>query len=452
MGLGKTLQCIALLDFYKETLGPMENQEKFVASDLFSTVSTSKKPLQSMVVCPSSLVFNWYNEIQKFAPHLSVYIHTGKDRVKSGNKLNNKDIIITSYSIVLRDLEWFKGHNFSYLLLDESQQIKNRDSKIFKAINQINTENKISLSGTPIENSLSDLWSQMQFINPDLLGDYKKFDAYFKKPIEKKQDETAIAELKSLVKPYILRRTKEQVLEDLPPLTEQVFYSELTKSQQELYETEKSIARNELLGIAAPGSTNKLLVLNRLMKLRKISNHPVLEDANSTLESGKFNDVTLYLETLLKSGQKTLVFSSFVQHLKLYTDWCTAHKIPFTILTGETKMEKREAEIEKFQSDSQIHIFFISLKAGGVGLNLTKASFVLLLDPWWNPFAEKQAISRAHRIGQTQHVNVVRFIAKDTIEEKIALLQEKKLLISESIIEMDQVPFDITENLGYLLE
>lgn len=450
MGLGKTLQCIALLDFYKKTLEE-KNEQEFFPLDLFSSSQNTQKPLKSLIVCPSSLVFNWFNEFEKFAPHLTVNLHTGKNRQKTTNLLVNSDITITSYSIILRDIAWFKSHKFTYLILDESQQIKNKDSKIFTSINQIDTQHKISLSGTPIENSLSDLWSQMQFINPNLLGDYKKFDNYFKKPIEKLQDETAISELKLLVKPYILRRTKEQVLHDLPPLTEQIFYSELTQKQKELYETEKSAARNQLLALSMPESVNKLVVLNTLMKLRLLSNHPVLDEKDSNVESGKFNDVTLYLETLLKSGQKTLIFSSFVKHLNLYKDWCLQRDIPFSLLTGETQVIHREAEIVKFQENKEVNLFFISLKAGGVGLNLTKASFVILLDPWWNPFAEKQAVGRAHRIGQEQHVNVVRFIAKDTIEEKILKLQEKKIMISDAIIDMEHFPLEIIDNLSYLL-
>ncbi len=450
MGLGKTLQCIVLLDFYKKRLEEKKEQEP-ISLDLFINPQHDKKSLQTLIVCPSSLVFNWHQEFKKFAPHIIVRIHTGKDREKSSSSLIYSDITITSYSIILRDIEWFKSHRFSYLILDESQQIKNKDSKIFKAINQIETQHKISLSGTPIENSLSDLWSQMQFVNPNLLGDYKKFDHYFKKPIEKLQDELAISELKLLVKPYILRRTKEQVLQDLPPLTEQVFYSELTPPQKEIYETTKSAARNQLLTVVTQESINKLMILNTLLKLRKLSNHPVLEEKESKIESGKFNDVTLYLETLIKSKQKTLIFSSFVEHLKLYTDWCVQRDVPFALLTGGTKVENREAEINKFQENKEVNLFFISLKAGGVGLNLTKASFVLLLDPWWNPFAEKQAIGRAHRIGQEQHVNVVRFIAKDTIEEKIIKLQEKKILISDAIIDMELMPLEMINNLDYLL-
>jgi non-specific serine/threonine protein kinase len=196
---------------------------------------------------------------------------------------------------------------------------------------------------------------------------------------------------------------------------------------------------------------NKLNVLNTLMKLRQLANHPKLVDNNSAISSGKFDDVTQYLDTLIKSNQKILVFSSFVKHISLYTDWCKKQHVPYCLLTGETATENRETEVNEFQTNPQKQLFFISLKAGSVGLNLTQATFVVLLDPWWNPFAENQAIARAHRIGQTKPVNVVRFIAKDTIEEKILSLQQKKKEISDAIIDVDAIPEDLHTNLEFIL-
>lgn len=407
--------------------------------------------MKALIVTPSSLVFNWKNESKKFTPSLKSIIYTGSDRKQIASKLRLYDIVFTSYSIISRDVALFKKMNFRYLILDESQYIKNKNSKIFDAINQIETENKITLSGTPIENSLDDLWAQMQFINPDLLGSYSFFVSYFKNPIQKKKDPKAIEELKKLIQPYILRRTKEQVAKDLPPVMEQVFYTEMEGEQKSLYEKEKSIARNYLLQTATDKPMNKLNVLNTLMKLRQLANHPKLVDNNSAISSGKFDDVTQYLDTLIKSNQKILVFSSFVQHISLYTDWCKKQQVSYCLLTGETATENRETEVNEFQTNPLKQLFFISLKAGSVGLNLTQATFVVLLDPWWNPFAENQAIARAHRIGQTKPVNVVRFIAKDSIEEKILSLQQKKKEISDAIIDVDSIPEDLHTNLEFIL-
>ena len=449
MGLGKTLQTLAVLQFVKDNLQVVSSEETV---DLFSDVIQNEEPLKALVIVPSSLVFNWKNEAKKFTPSLKSIVYTGNDRKQIKNKLRLYDIVFTSYAIALKDVEHFKTISFRYLILDESQYIKNKNSKIFNAINEIPAENKITLSGTPIENSLDDLWSQMQFINPDLLGNYSFFAKYFKTPIEKKKDETAISELKKLISPYILRRTKEQVAKDLPPISEQIFFSEMETEQKALYEKEKSIARNYLLKSAENQPITKLNILNTLMKLRQIGNHPVLTDSNFVQDSGKFLDVVQYLETLLKAKQKILLFSSFVKHIEIYTDWCKKNAIQFCLLTGETAAENRENEVNQFQTNPEIQLFFISLKAGGIGLNLTEASYVLLLDPWWNPFAENQAIARAHRIGQKNHVNVVRFIAKDTIEEKILSLQQKKKEISDAIIDIDKIPDDIETNLEYILD
>ena len=282
------------------------------------------------------------------------------------------------------------------------------------------------------------------------LGDFKFFTNYFKVPIEKNQNSDRINELKQIVNPFILRRTKSQVLADLPELTEQIVYCDMEIEQEKWYETEKSKARNELLKIDV--AQNRINVLNVLMKLRQLSNHPILLDKNSVLESGKFTVVTNYIQTILQSGQKMLIFSSFVSHLAVYEKWCKEQKIDFCKLIGSTKINDRQQEINKFQENHDTKIFFISLKSGGVGLNLTAASYVLLLDPWWNPFAEKQAIARVHRLGQTNKVNSVRFISKKTIEEKIILLQEKKQFLSESILELEQIPVNLDINLNFLLE
>lgn len=450
MGLGKTLQTLALLVAVQEQLESNKEVELPESQlDIFETTPT-KETLKALIVLPSSLVFNWQNESKKFTPHFKSIQYTGNNRKAISKKLHLYDLVFTSYAIVSRDVAVFEKYDFRYLILDESQQIKNRDSKIFKAINSINAAHKISLSGTPIENSLNDLWSQMQFINPEILRSFKFFTNYFKIPIEKDKDENVTEELKSIIAPFILRRTKEQVLDDLPELTEQVYFCEMDKEQEKWYEEEKSKARNQLLKIDIE-NINKINVFNTLMKLRQLSNHPKIVDANSEMESGKFVAVTNYIETLLKSNQKMLIFSSFVNHLAIYQKWCKDNKINFCLLTGETPVTQREQEVTNFQNDSTIPIFFISLKAGGIGLNLTKASFVLMLDPWWNPFSEKQAIARAHRMGQKNKVNAVRFIAKNSIEEKILQLQENKKLLSDTILDENSLVSGIESNLEFLL-
>jgi len=448
MGLGKTLQTLAVLVAVQEQLGFTTKTTNF---DLFQNETTvEREPLKTLIVLPSSLVFNWYNESQKFTPHFSKMQYVGNDRKLLANRLESSDLIFTSYSIVHRDISILEKYNFRYLILDESQYIKNKNSKIFKAINKINTEHKIALSGTPIENSLDDLWSQMQFINPDILGTYAFFAENFKIPIEKKQDENSLSELKNLVQPYILRRTKEQVLKDLPELTEQIYYCDMDPEQEKLYEQEKSKARNFLLKTDGSGP-DKISIINTLMKLRQLSNHPKMIDQESEIDSGKYIAVTNYLENLVKGKQKTIIFSSFVTNLNFYTTWCKENKIQFCEITGETPAAKREQQVKLFQENDEPLLFFISLKAGGVGLNITKASYVLFLDPWWNPFAEKQGVGRAHRIGQMNKVNVIRFISKNTVEEKIIKLQENKKLLSDSLLEESFVNDEIETNLEYIL-
>ncbi|MBZ4041497.1 DEAD/DEAH box helicase [Flavobacterium hibisci] len=448
MGLGKTLQTLAVLVSVQEQLGFTTKTTNF---DLFANETTvEREPLKALIVLPSSLVFNWFNEAGKFTPHFSKMQYVGNDRKFLVSRLDSTDLIFTSYSIVHRDISILEKYNFRYLILDESQYIKNKNSKIFKAINKISTSHKIALSGTPIENSLDDLWSQMQFINPDILGTYNFFAENFKIPIEKKHNEEVLTELKNLIQPYILRRTKEQVLKDLPELTEQIYYCDMDPEQEKLYEKEKSKARNFLLKTDG-SSPDKISIINTLMKLRQLSNHPKMVDADSEIDSGKFIAVTNYLENLVKAKQKAIIFSSFVTNLNFYTDWCKQNKIEFCEITGETPASKREQQVKLFQENENRLLFFISLKAGGVGLNITKASYVLFLDPWWNPFAEKQGVARAHRIGQLNKVNVIRFISKNTVEEKIITLQENKKLLADSLLEESYINDELEGNLAYIL-
>jgi len=450
MGLGKTLQTLATLVTVQEQLAVDKSDN--IQSDLFGNeIPVPKEHLKALIVLPSSLVFNWYSEARKFTPHFRRVKYIGNDRKLLSRKLENYDLIFTSYAIVSRDISILEKYNFRYLILDESQYIKNKNSKIFKAINKLKARHKISLSGTPIENSLDDLWSQMQFINPNILGNYAFFAENYKLPIEKKKDQNSILELKKLIGPFILRRTKEQVLKDLPELSEQIFYCEMEPDQEKLYEEEKSKARNALLKTDGSG-VDKISIINTLMRLRQLSNHPKMIDFNSEMDSGKYFAVTQYLATLVLSNQKTIVFSSFVSNLNFYKTWCKENKIDFCELTGETPLKEREFQVNRFQEEEKPLLFFISLKAGGVGLNITKASYVVFLDPWWNPFSEKQGIGRAHRIGQMNKVNVVRFITKNTVEEKIIRLQETKKLLSDSLLDENFISTEIEENLEFILE
>ena len=450
MGLGKTIQTLAMLVAVQEQLQFLKSEQE-ILTDLFgSPLAVAKEKMKILIVLPSSLVFNWYNESKKFAPHFSRLQYIGNNRKLLANKLDRYDLIFTSYSIVSRDISVFEKYHFRFLILDESQNIKNRKSETFKAINKINASNKISLSGTPIENSLSDLWSQMEFINPNILGSFPFFDANFKIPIEKRNDENCLLELKKIIQPFILRRKKEDVLQDLPEMTEQIYYCDMEPEQEKRYEEEKSKARNLLLKIDAP--VDKLSTINTLMRLRQLSNHPKMIDTSSEIDSGKYIAVTNYLKTLVESNQKTIIFSSFLTNLEFYKTWCKENQINYCELIGSTLQKDREIEVNRFQEQEKPLLFFISLKAGGVGLNITRASHVLFLDPWWNPFSEKQGIGRAHRIGQLNKVNVVRFITKNTVEEKIIILQERKKLLSDSLLEDHYLNSEIIENLDYLLE
>ena len=451
MGLGKTLQTIALLVHIHDSLPEKENP---FPTSIFDLGKPQKEALKCLIIMPSSLLFNWYEEIKRFAPHLSCTQYVGLDRKNKALRLSNYDIVLSSYPIVLRDAKLLERYSFRYIILDESQRIKNNNSKIFKTISTLKAEHKISLSGTPIENSLSDLWAQMQFINPNILGSYSQFNKYFRTEIEKKHNPIALEELKGIISPFLLRRTKQQVLQDLPDMEEQIAYCPMSEAQEKWYEQEKSKVRNQLLHIdsEADPAAVKLNTLNMLTKLRQISNHPRLVDPQSEIPSGKYEEVTSHLEQLWRAGQKALVFSSFVSHLAIYEDLCQKEKFKYVSLTGATSLEGRQRAVKQFQNNQDVSFFFISLKAGEVGLNLTAASYVLLLDPWWNPFSERQAIGRAHRMGQQHKVNVIRFVSRNTLEEKIIHLQQSKKELSEHLIEEDNLKNEALEHLEELLQ
>lgn len=431
MGLGKTLQTLALIlqNSYQTVDLPLAAVKRHQPQlSLFEqpeqAAETCKGTPTSLVVMPSSLIHNWLNEAKRFTPKLKVYVHTGSNRTKNIYNFNNYDLVLTTYGLIRNDAEMLMQYPFYYLILDESQAIKNPGSKIYQSIVLLKSKYKLVITGTPIENSLIDLWSQMNFVNRGLLGNFSYFKNEFVMPIEKMADKVKSEKLKTIIHPFILRRTKEQVAADLPPKTEYVHYCDLLDDQRTLYEKEKSAVRNNILESMERQGTERsaMIVLQALTRLRQLANHPSL--LNENMGSGKFDEVTRLLENIIAEKHKVLIFSSFVEHLKLYEEYLTNNNYIYSKLTGQT--QNREQVIQNFQTNPDNHVFLISLKAGGVGLNLTAADYVFLLDPWWNPAAENQAINRAHRIGQDKKVFVYRFISVNTIEEKIVKLQERK--------------------------
>jgi SNF2 family DNA or RNA helicase len=450
MGLGKTLQTLTLLLKIKKAkaqiIVPKKEKGDQLQFSLFEPVEATA-PVQpaSLIVMPTSLIHNWENEIHKFAPSLKVYKHVGSFRNKSNSiasVIGYNDVILTTYGTLRNDAEMLSAYDFWYLILDESQNIKNSSSKTYKSILEIRSKHKLVITGTPIENSLSDLWSQLNFLNKGLLGSLPYFKREFITPIEKKNDEEQQKKLQKLIHPFVLRRKKEDVASDLPALTEQIRYCEMTEDQKEIYDTEKSAIRNAILKNIESNGIKKsaLVVLQGLTKLRQLANHPSLVSKENEMESGKFDEIYRCLKNLLAENHKVLIFSSFVKHLELLQAKIESKNWKYSMLTGKTT--DRQEVIRQFQEDPNNHIFLISLKAGGVGLNLTSADYVFIIDPWWNPAAENQAINRAHRIGQDKKVFVYRFITEDSIEEKIQVLKSRKSALAEKFISSNN-PLDV---------
>ncbi|PRD53928.1 DEAD/DEAH box helicase [Sphingobacterium gobiense] len=420
MGLGKTVQTLALLQQQKEHVKGTDHAKT------------------SLLILPTSLLYNWQKEAEKFAPGLRIHLHTGSNRLKDTFGFSHFDLVVTTYGIVRSDADLLSKFFFNYIILDESQHIKNPTSKSFKAIKGLKSRYKLALSGTPIENSVADIWSQMHFANPGLLGSYSYFQKEFVVPIEKKKDEEKAARLQAIIKPFILRRTKDQVAKELPPKTEQTIYCEMTEEQTKLYERIKSEYRNALLDnqLQRNGQGNQIMLLQGLTKLRQIANHPTMVEENEVFSSGKFDTVMEMLQSIIAEHHKVLIFSQFVKHLQLFRDVFEREKIAYAYLDGNTK--KRSEAVNLFKEREDTQIFLISIKAGGVGLNLTEADYVFILDPWWNPAVEQQAIDRSHRIGQTKNVFIYKFISKDTVEEKIIALQSQKKALSSALITTEE--------------
>ncbi len=412
MGLGKTVQVLAFLLSLRES-GHSQ------AADL--------------IVVPRSLLVNWQREVQKFTPDLKVLPYFGPAR-PAVETFADHDLVLTTYGVMRIDEKKLRDYRFHYIVLDESQAIKNPLAKTSRAARRLQSEHRLAMTGTPVENNTFELWAQFAFVMPGLLGSLDYFKDEFVKPIQKAQDEKTAQTLRRMVYPFILRRTKEQVAPELPPRTERVIYCPMEPAQHRYYLKLRDYYREMLVGLIEEEGMDRsrMKILEGLLRLRQASNHPKLIDANFRGDSGKMEVLLETLETLRSEGHKALVFSQFVQMLHLVRQELDARGIPYAYLDGSTR--NRQEQVDRFQSDPEIPFFLISLKAGGVGLNLTAADYVIHIDPWWNPAVERQASDRTHRIGQDKPVFVFKLISRDSVEEKILQLQEQKKELVEKLI------------------
>lgn len=427
MGLGKTLQTITFLQYLVDHY-PDETH---------------------LVICPTSLIYNWEAELKKFAPGLDWHIHYGADRVPLDDETFTRGrILITSFGMVRNDIQHFASRTFGYIILDESQTIKNPASQVRKAVQQLFSRNRLALSGTPVQNNTFDLYAQMDFLNPGMLGSQEFFRMEFATPIDKNGDKEAAARLRKLVYPFILRRTKEQVAGDLPDKTEMILWCEMGAEQRKIYDSYKDHYRESILEhIAEDGvGRSSIYILEGLTKLRQICDSPALVKElggggpGGASGPGAEAAASAKLEELIREIEentghhKALVFSQFTSMLELIRGALSERGIPYLYLDGSVSAEARRQSVRQFQEEEDTRVFLISLKAGGVGLTLTAADYVYLVDPWWNPAAEQQAIDRSHRIGQVKKVFAYRMICKDTVEEKILQLQEKKRQLTADLV------------------
>jgi len=415
MGLGKTLQVISFL-FYKVE---MEDSKKV-----------------SLIVCPASLVYNWQSEIEKFAPQLSVLMPVGSlsERQAQLKEYKNYDVVITSYDLLKRDVETYKGLSFYAEIIDEAQNIKNQATQSAKAVKSITAATKFALTGTPIENRLSELWSIFDYLMPGFLGSYQRFKTDYETPIVVNRDEIIIKRLQKMIRPFILRRVKSDVLKELPEKEESIIYTKLEGKQLALYNAHVQRMLDTLAGQTESEFANgKFQILAELTRLRQICCAPAMVYENYNGEAAKLDTCMELIKNSIEGGHKTLLFSQFTSLFMLLEEKLKAENIAYYKLTGATSKLKRAEMVREF-NENGVPIFLISLKAGGTGLNLTGASIVIHLDPWWNVAAQNQATDRAHRIGQKSTVSVFKLIAKNTIEEKIVKLQESKKDLSDQII------------------
>ena len=416
MGLGKTIQVIALL------LDEKENKKG-----------------TSIVVCPSSLYINWEKEINKFTKSkVKTLIISGniEQREELIEKIKDYDVVITSYDLLKRDIDQYKNYNFKYVIADEAQYIKNNNTKNAKALKGLNSEVRFALTGTPIENSLAELWSIFDFIMPGYLYSYKKFRDDFETPIIKENDREVMQKLQKLVAPFVLRRIKKDVLKELPDKTEQIMYSKMDEKQQNIYNAYLALARSKMRQELETNGfeKSKFKILSLITRLRQICCHPKLFLEDYDGESAKLNQCMDLIEGAIAAKHKILLFSGFTSMFDIITKELEARGIEYSMLTGQTKVDTRIQMVDEFNKDDNLKVFLISLKAGGTGLNLTGADVVIHYDPWWNLSAQNQATDRAYRIGQRNNVQVFKLICENSIEEKIQKLQDKKKDLTDSVI------------------
>lgn len=412
MGLGKTVQLLALLE------------------ERISHEKISKYP--SLIVVPKSLMFNWHQEANRFTPNLKVLEYSGLERAQMRDDFHKYNLILTTYGTLRRDILQLKETRFDYVVLDEAQTIKNSSSQVAKASRLVKAEYRVALSGTPIENHVGDLWSIFEFLNPGMLGRSSLFKIY----AADAQDPKSREMLGNGLRPFILRRTKQQVANDLPEKIEETVLCRMGKDQQRLYDEMRAHYRDSLMGLVNDQGLVKsqMHVLEALLRLRQAACHPALLDKSKIDEPSAKLDVLLsQLDEIVEGGHKALVFSQFTSLLAIVKRHLDQRNVVYEYLDGQTR--KRKDHVERFQNDPACNVFLISLKAGGLGLNLTAAEYVFLLDPWWNPAVEAQAIDRAHRVGQTKRVFAYRLICSGTVEEKIAELQRKKRDLADAILQ-----------------
>jgi SNF2 family DNA or RNA helicase len=418
MGLGKTIQVLALILLQKK----------------------KRQQNTNLIIVPTSLLFNWQAEVAKFAPSLRIFTNYGATKIKEIAQFEDYEIILTTYGMLQADVQFLKQFSFNYIILDESQAIKNPDSQRYKAARLLRSRNKLVLTGTPFENNTFDIYGQLSFACPGLLGSHDNFKFLYSNPIERFDDHRRMMALKKIISPFILRRSKQQVAQELPEKTEMVIYCEMGPAQRQVYDALEKELRDYVN--AKKGSDEKkealdsMHILTSLTKLRQICNSPLLLKGEKVQEtpSAKIDMLMDQLEQQTPH-HKILVFSQFVEMLDLIKKELDTKEIRYEYLTGQTR--NRAARVHNFQNDPGVRVFLISLKAGGTGLNLTEADYVYLVDPWWNPAVENQAIDRSHRIGQQNHVVAVKLICPGTVEEKIMKLQDAKTRMSDSLIQSD---------------
>lgn len=422
MGLGKTIQIIAFL---------LTQQEQ-------------RPTAINLIVAPTSLLFNWQDEIQKFAPTLRVLTLNGSDRPSDVSAFAGYTIVLTSYGILVRDLTLLKKQNFNYCILDESQAIKNSLSERALAVQQLQSRNRLVLTGTPVENNTFDLYGQLSWACPGLLGNMLHFKNSYAIPIDRFQDKKRALALQQKIQPFVLRRTKQEVAKELPEKTEMVLYCDMGVDQRLIYDSHVQELKDYIAAQSEEDlPKSSMHVLAGLTKLRQICNAPyLLKEGYDKAHSTKITMLMKQIE-LLNAGHKILIFSQFVGMLELIQEKLEEKAISYELLTGKTT--NRKAKVDRFQNQKEVRVFLISLKAGGTGLNLTEADYVFLVDPWWNPAVENQAIDRCYRIGQTKKVMAIRLICSDSMEEKIRKIQDKKNSLANDLIKNDD---DLLKNMS----